>query len=102
MIIYKLRSLMGAKGQEENRAITLLEVAEKSGVGRVTLSHLANHPDYVTSTDKLAMLCQYFNCRIEDLVEFVPDSPDNKTSSLDKLQDPAKRKAATKKKSRNR
>jgi putative transcriptional regulator len=75
---------MGRTAQIENRAVTLTEVAEKTGVSRFTLSNMANHDGYVTSTDKLELLCAYFACKIEDLVEYVPDAASKKEASATK------------------
>ena len=40
---------------------------------RVTLSKMINQRGYSTLTDHLNRLCRYFNCRLEDLAEYVPD-----------------------------
>jgi len=58
---------------EESRRITVQEVAEATGVNRMTLSKILNHKGYSTGTDILDRLCTYFGCRIEELVEYVPD-----------------------------
>ncbi|WP_261883144.1 helix-turn-helix domain-containing protein [Vibrio pelagius] len=34
---------------------------------------LVTSKDYVTTTTTLNALCAYFNCKIEDIVEYVPD-----------------------------
>ena len=39
----------------------------------MTLSKLANQHGANVQTDVLDKLCAYFGCRIEDLVEHVPD-----------------------------
>ncbi|HEU0197569.1 MAG TPA: helix-turn-helix transcriptional regulator [Nevskiaceae bacterium] len=57
----------------EKRVITMSEVAEVTGIHRATLSKIANDPSCNTGTDNLNRLCRYFSCRIEDLVEYLPD-----------------------------
>lgn len=52
--------------------ISLTEVADVTGIGRITLSRMLNRGTNVRS-DTLDRLCAYFDCRIEDLVEYIPD-----------------------------
>jgi putative transcriptional regulator len=53
----------------------LLEVAAETGINRMTLSKIANKPGANVTTDNLDRLCRYLDCRIEELVEYVDDSP---------------------------
>jgi len=48
------------------------EVAAATGVHRMTLSKIANHRGYNPTADVLDKLCNYFSCRIEQLVEHIP------------------------------
>lgn len=73
MIRYRLGELIADKQFNEGRRITLLEIAEKSGVSRMTLSRMINQRGYCTVTDNLDLLCAYFECRLEDLAEYVPN-----------------------------
>ena len=41
----------------------------------MTLSKLLNQKGYSTGTEILDRLCAYFDCRIEDLVEYVKKNP---------------------------
>lgn len=54
--------------------MTLQEIAEATGLNRMTLSKLANQHGANVQTDVVDKLCTYFRCRIEDLVEHVPES----------------------------
>ena len=54
------------------RGDTLGRIAEATGIGRITLSRMLNHGSNVRS-DTLDRLCSYFGCRIEELVEHLPD-----------------------------
>lgn len=74
MLRFKLKERMADKEFRERRRVTLIEVAEATGIGRITLSRMLNHSNSVRS-DTLDRLCTYFACRIEDLVEHVPDGP---------------------------
>ncbi|MEY4581278.1 MAG: hypothetical protein RL701_5981 [Pseudomonadota bacterium] len=73
MIRFKLAEQIEKKQFTESRRITIQEVAEDSGVHRMTLSKMLNHKGYSTGTDVLDKLCLYFGCGIEDLVEWVPE-----------------------------
>ena len=73
MIRFKLAELIEKKQFKESRRITVQEVAEGTGVNRMTLSKVLNHKGYSTGTDILDKLCVYFGCKIEELVEHVPE-----------------------------
>jgi putative transcriptional regulator len=73
VIRFRLAEQMEKRQFLESRRITVQEVAEATGVNRMTLSKILNHRGYSTGTDILDRLCIYFGCRIEDLVEHVPD-----------------------------
>jgi putative transcriptional regulator len=73
MIRFKLAEQMEKKQFAESRRITVQEVAEATGVNRMTLSKILNHRGYSTGTDILDRLCTYFACPIEELVEHVKD-----------------------------
>ena len=75
MIRFKLSEQIEKLQFKQSRRITIQEVAEATGVNRMTLSKILNHKGHSTGTDTLDRLCTYFNCRIEDLVEHVPDEP---------------------------
>ena len=75
MLKYKLKQLLAEKEFNERRSITLLEVAAETGINRMTLSKIANKPGANVTTDNLDLLCRYLDCRIEELVEYVDDSP---------------------------
>jgi len=68
---FKIKELISKKSFNENRRITIGEVAEETGVSRVTLSKMANQRGYNTVTDNIDKLCIYFDCEVSELVEFV-------------------------------
>lgn len=72
MLRFKLKERIADKEFREKRRIPLLEVAEETGIGRITLSRMLNHGTSVRS-DTLDRLCNYFQCRIEELVEHIRD-----------------------------
>ncbi|MBS0576834.1 MAG: helix-turn-helix transcriptional regulator [Proteobacteria bacterium] len=73
MLRFKLKERIADKEFREKRRVSLIEVAESTGIGRITLSRMLNRGTNVRS-DTLDRLCNYFGCRIEDLVEHIPDS----------------------------
>lgn len=64
---------MEKKQFQEGRRITVQEVAEATGVNRMTLSKILNTKGYSTGTDILDRLCAYFNCPVQDLVEHMAE-----------------------------
>lgn len=73
MIRFKIKELMAKKEFAEGRRITIGEVASAAGIHRMTLSKMINQRGYNTSTENLGRLCAYFGCRVEELVEYVPE-----------------------------
>lgn len=73
MIRFFLKERIAEKEFREKRRITVEEIAEQTGISRTTLSRLMHKHGYSTSTDNLEKLCVYFDCRVGDLVEFLPD-----------------------------
>lgn len=72
MIRFRLKELLADKAFRERRVVTLAEVAEVTGIHRITLSKIANHVGYNTGTDNLDKLCEYFRCPLEDLAQHIP------------------------------
>lgn len=72
MLRYRFKELLADKEFKEGRVITMIEVANATGVHRMTLSKIANQKGCNPTADVLDRLCRYFNCRIEQLVEYLP------------------------------
>lgn len=73
MIRYLLQDLLAKKSFLEGRRIEWQEVAEATGIHRVTLSKIVNHRGYNSTTTNLDRLCRYFDCGVAELIEYVPD-----------------------------
>lgn len=73
MIRFKLAEMMEKMQFTAGRRITVSEVATATGLNRMTLSKLLNHKGYGTGTDTIDKLCTFFACRVEDLMEHLPD-----------------------------
>ncbi|SFQ89689.1 putative transcriptional regulator [Halopseudomonas formosensis] len=71
MIRFRLKELMADKGFEENRRVTLDEVAKATGVHRTTLSKIANQKGYNTTTDILDKLCEFFEVDVGEVAQYV-------------------------------
>ncbi len=77
MIRFRLQELIAEKQFREGRRVTLIEVSEATGINRVTLSKMVNQRGYSTVTENLDRLCRYFDCKIEQLAEYVTDQAPN-------------------------
>ncbi|WP_448479596.1 helix-turn-helix domain-containing protein [Pseudoxanthomonas mexicana] len=73
MLRYKLKELTAEKEFRERRRVTVQEIAEATGITRNTLSKMLNQHGASVRSENLDRLCAYFVCRIEELVEYVPD-----------------------------
>ncbi|CZF86620.1 helix-turn-helix domain-containing protein [Grimontia marina] len=74
MIRFRIKELVAEKSFRERRKITMSEVSMATGVNRSSLSKMSN-PEVAHSTTTAAIdsLCKYFDCRVEDVMEYVPE-----------------------------
>lgn len=73
MIRFHLKELIAEKEFTEKRRITIGEISQETGINRMTLSKIINHPGHSTVTDNLDKLCNYFDCSIEQLVTHIKE-----------------------------
>lgn len=73
MIRFRLKELIADREFTERRVITISEIAKATGINRMTLSKIANHPGCNVGTDNLDSLCNYFGCKLEELAQHIPD-----------------------------
>jgi putative transcriptional regulator len=74
MIIFRIKELVAEKERRELRKITQTEIANSTGVNRTTLSKMLNPAvRHSTTTSAIEALCKYFDCRVEDLMVYVPE-----------------------------
>lgn len=73
MIRFKLAEQIERKQFRESRRITMQELTDATGINRSTLSKMLNQKGYSTNTEFLDRLCGFFDCKIEELVERLPD-----------------------------
>jgi putative transcriptional regulator len=76
MIRFKFGEVMEKKRFADGKRVSITDVASATGLSRVTLSKILNQKGYGTGTDTIDRLCQYFSCRVEDLMEHVPEISD--------------------------
>lgn len=73
MFRYHIKELIAEKEFSEGRRITIAEIANETGINRMTLSKIINHKGHSTVTDNLDKLCKYFQCPIEKLITHLPE-----------------------------
>ena len=73
MLRFKLKERIADLEFRERRRVQIQEIAAATGMNRMTLSKLVTQHGANVQTDVLDKLCTYFGCRVEDLVEHVPD-----------------------------
>lgn len=73
MIRLLVKKLLDDKSFRQKEKITLNQVSEDTGISRATLNRVANTPGYNTNTDTINLLCKYFECTPNELMEYVPD-----------------------------
>lgn len=74
MIIINLQAMIFAKQVEWKRHITLKEVADATGISRMTLHRMVKNPSYNACTEHLGKLCTYFACDITALIRWQPEA----------------------------
>lgn len=58
------------------RKLKISDVARDTNINRGTITRLYQENFTRIEKDVMDTLCQYFNCSIEELFEYVPDVPD--------------------------
>lgn len=75
VIYVELKSVILKKQLAWGRTITITEIADASGISRMTLHRMLKDQGYNASTDHLNKLCAYLQCDLYDLVRWEPDLP---------------------------
>ena len=64
----------------DNRIDDITELMRLSGISRNSINKLYRETDIETiKLETLFRLCNTFNCKLSDLLEYIPDSTDNKS-----------------------
>ena len=61
-----------------DRKMRKKDLCELAGVSTSTMSKMRR--DEIVSLEVIDRICQKLNCNVEDVLEILPDSPDNGTS----------------------
>lgn len=72
MIRFKLKEAIAEKEFAEKKRLTIKEISEVTGINRMTLSKILNHPGHSTTTENVDKLCEFFECKVEDLMVHIP------------------------------
>ncbi|WP_163937548.1 helix-turn-helix transcriptional regulator [Paraferrimonas sp. SM1919] len=75
MIRFYIKELISEKSFREGQVITISEVAQHTGIHRMTLSKMVNKKGSSVTTDNIDKLCKYFECEVSDVMRYV-DSDD--------------------------
>lgn len=75
VIYVELKSVMLQKQLAWGRTITVTEIADASGISRMTLHRMLKDRAYNASTDHLNKLCAYLQCSLYELVRWESDLP---------------------------
>lgn len=74
MIRFRLKELIADLEFRTGRRVTLEEISKATDIHRTTLSKIANTRGYNTTTNNVDKLCAFFDCKVEQLMERVPDA----------------------------
>lgn len=72
MIRFKLAEVMAEYSFRKGKRIEWQEVSKATGIHRSTLSKMVNSRGYNSTTDNIDALCKFFECKVEDLMVYVP------------------------------
>jgi putative transcriptional regulator len=64
----RMRVLMAEKGLRERRKITYITIAEETNLSKPTVMKMARDEVAQIKGDTVAILCNYFNCEVGDLL----------------------------------
>lgn len=76
MIRFRIQELLAEKQFKDGHRVTISELSEATGINRGTLSKMVNQKGYSTVTNNIDLLCNFFDCQVEDLMEYVNEQQD--------------------------
>lgn len=77
MIYIAIKEMMKAKAAARGRKVTINELANATGISRMTLTRMMNDKSYNKVAEQLDKLCHFFECDIHELVKYVPETESN-------------------------
>ncbi len=73
MIRFRLKERMADLTFRRGTRVTIDELAAATGLSAITISRVANRRGYNCTTDVLDKLCAFFECKLDELAEYIPD-----------------------------
>ena len=73
VIRFRIKERLADRQFATGRNVTLTELAEAIGVTRGTVSKMANQYNYNATIEIVDRLCRYFDCSVEQILEYIPD-----------------------------
>ncbi|MBW8067129.1 MAG: helix-turn-helix domain-containing protein [Ferrovum sp.] len=73
MIRFRIMELLAEKQFSGGQRVTISELSDATGINRGTLSKMVNQKGYSTVTGNIDQLCKFFNCKVGDIMEFIPE-----------------------------
>jgi len=73
MIRFKLKEVISEREFQSGKRITQDEISQATGIHRTTLSKISGQRGYNTTTDNIDKLCRFLGCKVEDLMQYIPD-----------------------------
>ena len=67
MVIIKLQSLIDSRGWAQR------ELSKEAEIRVATINHMCNNASQYLNITHLDSICRVLNCRIEDIMEYIPD-----------------------------
>ncbi|MEY3746784.1 MAG: hypothetical protein RL194_243 [Pseudomonadota bacterium] len=72
MINFNIKTKLLEKQLRIGKRITIVELANETGVNRVTLYRLMQEDTHNITLKNLIKLCDYFECSLDELVKYTP------------------------------
>lgn len=72
MIRYHLRRCMDDYSFKNGNTLTIMQLAESTGIHRATLSKMLNDRHCNITTDVIDRLCEFFGVPVHQLMEHIP------------------------------
>ncbi len=73
MIRIRLAQLIDDLKFDQGKKISYSDLSTSTGISRSTLNRIANVPGYITTTDVIDKLCEFFECQPGDLLSYIPN-----------------------------
>ena len=67
MVIIKLKDLI------ESKSLSQRVLSQEAGIRSATINHMCNNVSQYINITHLDSICRALNCKIEDIVEYIPD-----------------------------